>query len=129
MVDLRTRVGPMDSPVVGGTTDFTHTRCWISNHRNRSLVNQLGNNWDASARRKMVVNPTNSHHVRLGVRRIIDSCCVSAPVPRRLTQSEETVKCVNLCQLYQTGQAEQQRDCKLGAVSTNWTSVRRDSKC
>ena len=73
-------------------------------HRNKSLVNQLGNNWDASVRRQVVISPTSSHHVRLGFsRHINDNYCVSAPVPRQLTRSKETVKCVSLCQLQQTG--------------------------
>ena len=33
MASLKTKVGPMDSPVVGGTIVFTPTRGWINRHR------------------------------------------------------------------------------------------------
>ena len=105
-----TRVGPMDSPVVGGTIVSTLTRGWITSHRNKSLVNQLGNNWDASARRKVVVSPAIFHHVQLGVScHINDNYCVSAPVLRWLTRSKKTVKWVSLCQLHRTGSYRQNR--------------------
>ena len=109
----------MDSRVVGGTIVSTLIRGRTTNHRNKSLVNQLGDNWDTSARRKVVISPANSDHVR----RMNDNYCVSAPVPRRLPLSKGTVKCVNLCQLHRTGPAEQQRDCKLAPVSLTRPNV------
>ena len=107
----------MHSPVVGGTIVFALTRGRINRHRNRSLVNQLEHNWEASAREKVIVSPTSYHHVRPGVsRHINDNYCINAPVPRRLTWSKETVKLVK----------QNNIDCDLVSVSPDRTSVRRD---
>ena len=59
----------MDSPVAGRTIDFTLTKGQIDKHRNRSLTSQHGNNWDVSARKKVVHSQTSFPHVRPGVSR------------------------------------------------------------
>ena len=91
----------MDIPVIG-TIVLTLTTGRTDRHMNRNLVNQLVSNWDASARRKVVINPISFHHVRLGPsRRINDNYCVSAQVSRWLTQSKETLQSgetVKVCQ-------------------------------
>ena len=102
--DLRTRVSLMDSLVAGGRVDFTLTKGRIDKHRNRNLASQYGNNWDVSARRKVVDSQTSFPYVRPGVsHRINANYCVSAPLCRQLTQDKQTLKSVNLYQPYRTG--------------------------
>ena len=85
LVDLRTRVGPMDCPVARGTIDFTLTNGRTDKHRNRSLASQHGSNWDVSAK-KVVDSQISFLHVRPGFSsHINDNYCESAPLYRRLT--------------------------------------------